>query len=230
VAHDLRNPLTSVKLLLQHAAGQPPNAPFAESKLRLILDEIARMEHTIQSLLDFSRPPALRRVRHDVRDTLHRALNLVEGRASRQGVRMTTALDGGPLTVDADPEQLHQVFVNLLINAIEAMPDGGQLSVTAEARGDVSPQVQVRVQDSGPGLPDEILDRLFEPFATTKDRGTGLGLAVSRRIVEEHGGSIQAANGAQGGAVFCVSLPAADAADAGAENDATSVASFMKSH
>jgi signal transduction histidine kinase len=219
VAHDLRNPLTSVKLLLQHAASQPRGAPFAESKLRLILEEIARMEHTIQSLLDFSRPPALRRVRHDVRETLHRALNLVDGRARQQGVSLATALNNGPLTVDADPEQLHQVFVNLLINAIEAMPGGGQLLVAAESAGGDPPEVQVRLHDTGPGLPDEILDRLFEPFATTKDRGTGLGLAVSRRIVEEHGGSIEGANDPQGGALFCVSLPrAVEWADMTVEN------------
>lgn len=208
VAHELRNPLTSVKLLLQHTAQRPQSEPLTEARLQIILDEIARMESTIQGLLDFSRPPRLNRTRHDIRESLRRAMNLVAGRSQQQHVEMTAKLGDQPLLVDADPEQLHQVFVNLLLNGLEAMPGGGRLKLEA-AVDDSKQAIHVSVRDSGLGIPEEILKRLFEPFATSKDRGTGLGLAVSRRIVTDHQGTINAANCSAGGAVFDVVLPAA---------------------
>ncbi len=208
VAHELRNPLTSVKLLLQHAAQRQNGEPLTDAKLQLILDEVARMETTIQGLLDFSRPPRLNRTRHDIRESLRRAMNLVAGRSQQQHVEISADLGDEPLFVDGDPEQLHQVFVNLLLNGLESMPTGGQLKLAATSN-DSRHTIQVSVRDSGMGIPEEILKRLFEPFATSKDRGTGLGLAVSRRIVTEHHGTIHAANANEGGAVFDVVLPAA---------------------
>lgn len=207
VAHELRNPLTSVKLLLQHTAQRSHAETLTDAKLQLILDEIARMESTIQSLLDFSRPPRLNRQRHDVRESLRRAMNLVVGRCLQQHVTVSAELGDQPLIVNADPEQLHQVFVNLLLNGLEAMPQGGQLSLQAGPHHS-NQSIEVCVRDTGCGIPDEILKRLFEPFATSKDRGTGLGLAVSRRIVIDHQGTIEATNGPNGGAVFRVTLPA----------------------
>lgn len=208
VAHELRNPLTSVKLLLQHSAQKGGTERLTEPKLQLILDEIARMESTIQGLLDFSRPRRLNRVQHDIRDSLRRAMNLVVGRAQQQQIRMSAEFGDVPLIVNADPEQLHQVFVNLLLNGLESMPTGGTLSLHA-APQEGGQLIQVQVSDTGAGIPAEILKRMFEPFATSKDRGTGLGLAVSRRIVMDHRGTIVANNGATGGAVFQVLLPAA---------------------
>lgn len=208
VAHELRNPLTSVKLLLQHAAQRNLSEPFSDTKLQLILDEIARMESTIQGLLDFSRPAKLNRARHDVRDSLSRAMNLVVGRAQQQHVEIAAEFGDVPLFVDADPEKLHQVFVNLLLNGLESMPKGGRLILQAAIEPETS-EVHIKVRDTGEGIPDEILKRLFEPFATSKDRGTGLGLAVSRRIVTEHRGTIIAANESDRGAVFQVTLPTA---------------------
>jgi two-component system, NtrC family, sensor histidine kinase HydH len=206
VAHELRNPLTSVKLLLQHAASRPGDAVLPATKLRLILDEVGRMEGTIQGLLDFSRPPDLQCLPHDLRETLRRATNLVEGRARTQGVHVELDRDGCPVVVDGDPQQLQQVFVNLLINGIEAMPDGGLLCAHVDVI-EAKSQVRVRIEDNGQGIPADILPRLFEPFATSKERGTGLGLAVSRRIIEEHRGAIEAANRPEGGATFEVILP-----------------------
>jgi two-component system, NtrC family, sensor histidine kinase HydH len=206
VAHELRNPLTSVKLLLQHAASRPGDAVFPLPKLRLILDEVGRMEGTIQGLLDFSRPPVLQCVRHDLCETVRRAANLVEGRAVAQGVRLDVDLPAGPVVIDGDPQQLHQVFINLLINGIEAMPNGGLLCVHVTVN-EPQAQARVRIEDNGSGIPAEILAKLFEPFATSKERGTGLGLAVSRRIVQEHGGVIEATNRPEGGAVLDVALP-----------------------
>jgi signal transduction histidine kinase len=166
------------------------------------------MEETISTLLDFARPPMLHRVKHDLRETIRRALNLIEGRANQAGVIVLQTLPDAPLFVDADPDQLHQVFGNLFINGIESMSRDGTLQVTAEfARGEV-PLVRVIVVDSGSGIPQQSLNRIFEPFVTTKERGIGLGLAVSRRIVQEHDGQIFARNQPAGGAAFTVELPA----------------------
>jgi two-component system, NtrC family, sensor histidine kinase HydH len=215
VAHELRNPLTSVKLLLQHAAGKGGDAKVAAAKIGLILDEIERMETTIQGLLDFSRPAQPQRRPHDVRQTLERAMHLVQGRAEKQRVNTDLQVGFAPLVVNADPQQLHQVFVNLLINAIEAMPEGGDLTVSLHGSPEDDSLV-VRVRDTGEGIPAELLPRLFEPFASAKERGTGLGLAVSRRIVQEHGGSIHVRSAAEGGTIFEVTLPAVAAAEAAA--------------
>lgn len=209
VAHELRNPLTSVKLLLQHAARQPSDYRIGEQKLQLILDEIRRMEVTIQGLLDFARRPQLKRVRHDIRETLQRSLNLVEGRLQQNQVQLLCDLSNQALWITGDTELLSQVFVNLFLNALEAMPAGGQLSVVATT-SDAFRHVRVTVTDTGTGFQAEVLNRLFEPFVTTRERGTGLGLPICRRIVLEHNGQIRATNRAEGGAVVVVDLPSQD--------------------
>lgn len=214
VAHELRNPLTAVKLLVQTVARDHHDDATTAKQLGVVQDEVIRMERTIQSLLDFARPPAQNRLRHDLRETIGRALNLMEGHATRDHVRIELVLPEEPMEVDGDPEQLHQVFVNLLLNGIDAMPDGGEITVTLqrdESRlthdRSARPACVVTVTDGGAGIPDSVIERLFEPFVTSKERGTGLGLAVSRRIIEEHDGTLTAANGPHGGAIFSVTLP-----------------------
>jgi signal transduction histidine kinase len=213
VAHELRNPLTAVKLLLQTIGRKLPSGSLTEKKMGVVQDEIARMERTIQSLLDFARPPIQHRVRHDLRETLGRAMNLVEGRAVRDRVLIEPQMPNEPAEVDGDPEQLHQVFVNLLLNSMDAMPDGGPLTVIlrieapAFRAAGTKPLCEVTVTDSGSGISAPVIEHIFEPFMTTKQRGTGLGLAVSHRIIEEHGGTLTAANAPTGGAVFSVKLP-----------------------
>jgi signal transduction histidine kinase len=210
VAHELRNPLTSLKLLIQAAAHR--GRPLTERQLHVLQDEIVRMENTIRGLLDFTRAPQIRRVRHDVRDTVRRALNLVQARAKQTSVSIIEDLSAECVMVDGDPELLHQVFINLMLNALEAMSNGGTLRVfVGHAPGD-SHMCLVEVSDSGPGIPQDLLARLFEPFVSGKEQGYGLGLAVSSRIVREHGGKLSACNRAEGGAVFTLELPACPAA------------------
>jgi signal transduction histidine kinase len=209
VAHELRNPLTSVKLLLQHAARGGGELQLASEQGALILEEIRRMESTIQGLLDFSRAPVLHRVTHDLRVTMQRSLNLAEGRLVQSRISLQVQIGDQPVMVHADSEQLNQVFVNLLLNAAEAMPDGGRVIVRLGCSLDRS-VARLEISDTGPGVAAEIQGRLFEPFATTKERGTGLGLAICRRIVRDHAGQIQAENPSDGGARFIVELPLAD--------------------
>jgi signal transduction histidine kinase len=206
VAHELRNPLTSVKLLIQTESKEHPAIPLDNRELRIVLEEIARMERTIQGLLDFARPTALRRCRHDLRETVRRAIELVEGLAHQQNVSIDHETPDSPLWIDGDPELLHQVFVNLLLNGIDSMAEGGTLQVVVQKLPQAS-VCHLTISDSGRGIPDDMLERIFDPFVTTKERGTGLGLAVSLRVVQDHRGTIRAANRPEGGAVFTVELP-----------------------
>ena len=207
VAHELRNPLTSIKLLMQTAADSPPGETLTDEHVHVVLEQVIRMENTIQGLLDFARPPRMQTVRHDLLDTLHRALNLVEGYAKHQGVGVHLECPSTPVLVDGDAEQLHQVFVNLLLNGVEAMPDGGELRIVVQCVGSVLPVGRVSFCDTGTGIPEAVMRRIFEPFVTSKERGTGLGLAISRRILEQHSGKLTAANREPCGAVFMVELP-----------------------
>lgn len=207
VAHELRNPLTSVKLLMQTAADGPAGETLTNEHIHVALEQVIRMENTIQGLLDFARPPRMQKVHHDLRDTLHRALNLAEGYAKQQGVVVQQECSNTPVWVDGDPEQIHQVFVNLLLNGVEAMPDGGELRIEIQLVDGASPIGRVLFCDNGSGIPETIMPRIFEPFVTSKERGTGLGLAISRRILEQHGGRLTAANRESRGAVFTVELP-----------------------
>lgn len=220
VAHEMRNPLTSVKLLIQtvqrHQSAASPDA----ERLKVVEQEIARMETTLKELLDFARPAVLRRVQHDVRDTLQRALTLVASRAQQAGVVVEAKLGSVPAVVDADPQQLDQVFVNLLLNAVEAMADGGSLHVAVDrSEADAGGMLRIVFRDTGTGIPDEVMSRLFEPFVTSKERGIGLGLAISRRIMQEHGGQLTASNPPHGGAMFVVQLPFANRTADDAEAD-----------
>lgn len=207
VAHEMRNPLTSIKLLMQTATEGPPAETLTEEHVHVVLEQVIRMENTIQGLLDFARPPRMQKSSHDLRETLHGALNLMEGHARQQGVVTDSDCPSSPVFVDADPEQLHQVFVNLLLNGVESMPDGGQLQIGMQCENQPAPLVRVSFRDTGTGIPENILQRIFEPFVSGKERGTGLGLAICRRIIEQHGGRLTAANREPCGAIFTVALP-----------------------
>jgi two-component system, NtrC family, sensor histidine kinase HydH len=203
VAHEIRNPLTSVKLLIQNVAQPHSKRTLSEKQTDVLLHEVSRMESLVEDLLNFARPPRLQPARHDLRVTLGRAVNLVSSRARQQAVLVREDFPDSEVALTGDPEQLLLVFLNLLINGIEAAENG---AVTIRVRAD-NEACHVEVHDTGKGIAPAVLHRLFEPFVTTKERGTGLGLAICRRIVHEHGGTIHAENAATGGAVFAVTLP-----------------------
>jgi signal transduction histidine kinase len=203
LAHELRNPLTSMKLLVQAAVEAGPEAGLRGRDLAVIADETARLDRSLQTFLDFARPPGLEKRRADVRQVLNQTLELVSARANRQGVSIHSDFPREPLLIEADHEQLRQVFLNLVLNSIDALPHGGAIRVTAVGDGGVT----ITVADDGPGIAAELADQIFDPYVSTKDSGLGLGLAICRRIVAAHGGQITAANGPGGGAVFTVRLP-----------------------
>jgi two-component system sensor histidine kinase HydH len=203
MAHEIRNPLTSVQLLVQTVRKDPSAGALTDDDLALIDGELGRIEKSLGTFLDYARPPKLERVTCDLAAVADGALTLVRGRAQQQRVEVRFAPPAEPITLNADPAQLRQVLVNLLLNALDVMPTGGALELAVAREGG---EATIAVNDTGPGIAVEIAPRLFEPFATNKEAGVGLGLVVSKRIVEDHGGTLRGFN-RQGGATFLVRLP-----------------------
>lgn len=203
VAHELRNPLTSVKMLVQ-AQREIPNvsATLAED-LAIIEDEIRRMERSIQTFLDFAKPRDPERRTIEPSEVARRAFALLEPRAKNQKVNMQ--LHAGPsVSIHADLEQLFQVLLNLCGNALDVMPNGGSIDIRTQQTDGM---VEIIVEDSGPGIDPAIHPRLFQPFVTNKEAGVGLGLVLCKRIAEAHQGRLRGENTATG-ARFTLEIPA----------------------
>ncbi len=203
VAHEIRNPLTAIKMLVQVA--RTAGEPLPPEDLAVIETEVRRMERSLQSFLDYARPVKPCRRDIDLVAVIDRTLELVRGRATQQKVAVRFDRPAGPTPAIADAEQLKQVFVNLTMNALDAMPTGGELRVRMTARP--GGLWLFEVTDTGPGVAPQVADKLFQPFASGKETGLGLGLVLSRRIVEDHGGTLTLANRVAGGAAALVTLP-----------------------
>jgi signal transduction histidine kinase len=216
LAHEIRNPLAAIKGAIQYL--DPSKLPGEEGEfLAIVIEEVNRLNGVVNQFLDYSRPLKPSLAPGDVNDILERTLKLLQQDAP-PSVSIALDLGDGVPRVQCDPEQLKQVFLNLALNAFQAMPQGGRLSVSTRVardelafwregarRADV---VEIRFRDSGPGIPEEARESIFVPFYTTKEKGTGLGLAICQRIVKAHAGSIVARSPPDGGAEFLVSLPA----------------------
>jgi signal transduction histidine kinase len=202
VAHEVRNPLTSIKMLVQLALEGRTGLP--QDDLRVIESEVRKMEQSLQTFLDFARPPKAERRLIDLHSIVSDVLGLTRGRAEKQGVAVSVTEPAGPILLTVDAGQIQQVVVNLILNALDAMPSGGRVRLAARA---ASGWVEIEVADNGPGVPHELLPRLFQPFVSGKDTGLGLGLAISLRIAQDHGGTIFAMNRPGEGATFTVRLP-----------------------
>jgi two-component system, NtrC family, sensor histidine kinase HydH len=219
IAHEVRNPLTSVKMLVEAALRDRNPKPLSGSDLRVIHSEIARLERTVQSFLNLARLPTPKRSRCDLREVVGQAVDVVQARARQQKVEVSAPTSSQPLFADVDQDQFGNVLVNLFLNALDAMPNGGRLEIRhVPSTGE---KLILEITDTGPGVSAEIAPRLFAPFVSSKPTGTGLGLSICRRIVEEHGGEIHGHNRLEGGACFVITLPAlpSGASDAHAVGD-----------
>ncbi|MCL4853377.1 MAG: MCP four helix bundle domain-containing protein, partial [Bryobacteraceae bacterium] len=211
VAHEIRNPLTAMKMWLFSIRKTVGQDPELDHSFDIVSEEMGRLESIVRNFLEFSRPPALKVrpqcVSEVIDKTLELACHQIEEKKIDLQYETTTELP----PVMADREQLKQVLINLLTNAVEATPEEGRICVRTALEGDRQngEMVVVRVQDSGPGIPEEVQRRVFEPFFTTKEQGTGLGLCIAAQIMGRHGGRLALESSTGQGTSFAVWIPAA---------------------
>jgi signal transduction histidine kinase len=206
VAHEVNNPLAGILTCLESLRANPEDAETRERYLDLVQDGIKRIEHTVLNLLDFSRPSEIRPQPTSLNHNLHHVAELVEYQLRKNRVEVAFDLALVEPVVFADHFQMEQLFLNLVLNAVQAMPNGGKLTLRTRIRGG---NAVVEVIDTGTGIPEEIRERIFDPFFSTREvgKGTGLGLAVSYNIVAAHGGDIEVESQEGEGASFRVTLP-----------------------
>jgi signal transduction histidine kinase len=209
MAHEINNPITSILALSSHMAERESSTltPRSRKSLQTIVKQAERVANLVGGLLCFSRQSQLHISEIDVRELLDTALELVHFRIASGSTRVLREIPVSLPLVQGDASRLTEVFVNLLTNAVDAMPGGGTLSVRAQ-HGTEDGTVRVEVQDTGSGISPEDLPRIFDPFFTTKapGRGTGLGLSISHGIVKDHGGEIWALSKPGVGTTIVVSL------------------------
>jgi signal transduction histidine kinase/HAMP domain-containing protein len=207
VAHEINNPLTSVLGYATHLQKTMDLSDAQRKILRTIEQETLRVRKIIRNLLDFARQRPSTMFPADILTPLKETISLIQGLADEASVTVLENYPSDPIVVNMDQNEIKQVFINITNNALQVMPNGGVLRVSADVLP--SDEVAVVFSDTGRGISAEHLQRIFEPFFSTKENGngTGLGLSISYRIVHLHGGRIEAENGAEGGAVFRVTLP-----------------------
>lgn len=223
VAHEINNPLTGV-LTFAHLMREKPNMDEQDRQdLGLIIHETTRAAEIVRGLLDFARErPALKQP-VDINDAVRRTVRLIRNQKSFDQITIDEALTEDLPPILGDLNQLQQVLLNLSLNACEAMPHGGKLSITSTI---LDGKIVVRLIDSGAGIPKELFDKIFEPFFTTKPvgKGTGLGLSVSYGLIQTHGGTLEVESEGGKGSVFTITLPTADDALAQGPNPPVAIA------
>lgn len=217
LVHEIKNPLTGIKATMQVLLEQGSCGKEDRVVLSKVMDEVKRIEALMKSLLDFAKPPKPQFVPVDINAILESTLAFsipYSSIASNWGkaIEVKRAFDAHLPMISADPRQMQQVFLNLLMNALEAMPEGGVLTVRT-SRVASAGEIRIDVADTGKGIDDKTGEKIFQPFFTTKHKGTGLGLAITKRFVEMHGGTIEVEKNRGGGTVFRIYLPGKAATD-----------------
>jgi two-component system, NtrC family, nitrogen regulation sensor histidine kinase GlnL len=221
LAHEVKNPLGGIKGAAQLLARRFADQPDVGDYTGVMIREIDRLSRLVEQLLTLGAPPTPELVPLNVHKVIREVLTLMSAELSAKNIAVRLQIDPSLPDVRAEEAQLHHVFLNLVKNALEALPDRGALTITTRMETDfhilrrggpaaAGKFLRVEVADNGPGFPEADLERIFEPFFTTKPRGSGLGLAICERIVAGHGGDIHAENRPGGGAAVTVTLPLAE--------------------
>lgn len=204
IAHEIRNPLGSIQgavdILAQDLPPEDPKSEFAQ----IARKEISRLEKLTGEILQFSKPAPPKQLPIDWREIVDAACRLCSDQAHHQGVEIVRPVESPGATILVDPEQIKQVLINILINAIQAQPDGGRILVQGKVDAG---ELTLSVRDHGSGMSPEQLDHIFDPFFTTRREGTGLGLSISFQLVKNNGGRIQATSEPGKGSCFHLSFP-----------------------
>jgi signal transduction histidine kinase len=210
VAHEIRNPLNAIAMSAQRLAREYPASVErvdgrgeAEELVEVIRSEASRINRTVQQFLEFARPPALNRRPTAIGDLVAGIADAAGPLAAAREVKLATDIAGAPV-IDADPDQLRNAIDNILRNALEATPAGGAVTLRARRRGSAA---VVEIEDSGAGIPPDVLPRVFDLYFTTKQEGTGIGLAVAQQVVTAHGGTIEVRSAVGQGTRMILHLP-----------------------
>lgn len=204
LSHEIKNPLMVMGGFAGQVEKSLPEEDANRRKLRIIQDEALRLESMLTEVRDFTRPSKPKKELQDINPVVENTLNLLESDLRDKGIRCQKSLSSDLPSLFLDPQQIKQVLINLVKNALEAMPHGGHLDLSSWREGGY---VKILIADSGMGMPPEVAQKLFEPFFTTKKKGTGLGLAVSRKIIEDHGGDISVQTKVGEGTRVTIALP-----------------------
>ena len=204
IAHEIRNPLGIITGSAE-TVRKYEDRKIQSEMTNYILEESKRIDGLISAFLDFARPKEPKLMSCDLREILEKTLLLLSPQAKTLGVEIRKEIPQTFLQVSVDPDQMRQAFTNLGVNALEAMPQGGVLKVTA--LGNAKGEIVLRFSDTGKGIPKGLQAKVFDPFFTTKEGGTGLGLSIVHRIITQHGGNISVEDKEGGGSIFTISLP-----------------------
>lgn len=205
VAHEVRNPLSSIKALATFFAGQFDPGSESHEAAKVMIQEVDRLNRVITELLEFSRPTDLKEQAGDIGGLISRSVQLIQQDAANKSIDIKVDIDENICAAWLDPDRFTQCLLNLYLNAIQAMEDGGTLSITC--RSDADGNVNLTVSDTGRGIPPEQINKIFDPYYTTKSKGTGLGLAIVHKIIEAHGGQIEVNSTIDHGTSFGLSVP-----------------------
>ena len=204
IAHEIRNPLGNVYMSVQQLRkGCAPDSPWVKH-IEVITRNTERINFLITELLNCARPPKLNIEPHDIHELLENVLDSVRTKIVLQHIKVHKELDAELSTINVDNEQIKRVFSNVMINSVESMPENGEMTLVTENDGN---NFILKIKDSGQGIPDEDIIRIFDPFFSTKSSGVGLGLSICYGIVVSHGGIIGVESETDKGTTFTISLP-----------------------
>lgn len=228
IAHEIKNPLTGINsavqvLMLELDADDPRKKVMSE-----ILNQVKRLDRAVRDLLAYARPKPPTMAYNDINSVLEKALFFIQQVAKKEHANIETYFEENLPEIMIDADQIQQVFINIAINAVQAMPEGGSLKISTalmcfeEARKGLPDAldrrlnwIQINFEDTGVGITVDDIDKIFDPFFTKKGKGTGLGLSISQRIIEEHGGKITVMSHVGKGSIFSVYLPVKDRVESG---------------
>jgi signal transduction histidine kinase len=213
VAHEVKNPLNAMLMHLEIAKMKLARGDSAiDQQIEVISSEITRLDRVVKTFLDFTRPVDLKMKETPVDSFVESLVELTRPQASAAGVTVETAFQAKDAIITADIDLLKQALLNLVVNAIEAMPEGGSLRMETEMKGPVNgsgQEVEIRIADTGIGIPENLREKIFKLYFTTKRRGSGIGLALTFRMVQLHGGKIDFVSEPGSGTTFNVRFPLA---------------------
>jgi signal transduction histidine kinase len=208
VAHEIRNPLTSIKMRAYSLQDELRGTPSQSEDIRVIGEEIERIEKIVQEFLDFVKPPEPNYELADINKILDSTLSLLIPNLKKQHITVEKSFNSSLPKVSVDKERIRQVFLNLALNSIQSMPDGGKLTVRSELNeANGKRYIEVKIIDTGAGISEESKDKIFDPFFSTKSAGSGLGLSIAYRVLELHRAEISFESRQGRGTVFTVKLP-----------------------